>query len=399
MSSPVSRSPSELLAEFLLADRSRALDAARETEERGLWDNAVALAVSWRVLPALVGRLGALRPDEELVSRMQPDLRRAAIQSTLTCRRAAEATEALETAGVGAVAFKGVAAIGRLHGRPDRRMLQDADLLIAEADLESAVSVLESLGFELELPVDLETWLRLLDDRVYRDHEYVELRDGDGVAVDLHWDLPFGGESGLTVDELLRRRKAVRLAGSRIPLPSPEDALLLTVHHAVRERLVPRVAIKDLLDVAGWLELGELDVEALSRRSSLAGLLVPLTAMAEILSGFDAASSAARWLDGAPGEARLRAERLVGFFHLQLREGEVGKGLLGLSAMSWPMLRRLVVSRWRALRSPEYRADFHHHDLAPSRGRSTGIVRDLLRLGPSRLRVVRAMARETRKLA
>jgi hypothetical protein len=396
-----SESPSELLARLLLGDEQSALEAGRRSFERGLWSNAVELAKHWRVVPALSRRLSDLDLELEPVDaeRLSAEVRRSAIQSALTCHRAAEALAVLERAELPAMVFKGVAAIGHLYRSPALRMLQDADLLVGEDDVRRAVELLQETGFEMELPIDLETWFRLLGERVYRDHEYVELRDGDGVALDLHWHVPFAGKAGLPVEELLQRRTDVPMASGVVSAGSPEDSLLLTAHHLVRDRLVPRVAVKDLIDLAGWFAMDGLNREVLTRRAAAVELLEPLVAMAAILVDFDAGSAAAKWLESTVLEDPHHAERLVAFFRLQLREGEVGKGLLGLSAMSLPMLRRFVASRWRSLRDAEYRAVFHHHDRALGRRKGDGLGRELSRLRPSRLRLLRAMARETRKLA
>jgi len=112
-----SESPSELLVRLLLGDEQSALDAGRRSSERGLWSNAVELAKRWRVVPALSRRLRDL--DLELepsdAERLSSEVRRSAIQSALTCHRAAEVLAVLERAELPAMVFKGVAVIGHLH--------------------------------------------------------------------------------------------------------------------------------------------------------------------------------------------------------------------------------------------------------------------------------------------
>ena len=68
MGSRRERSPSELLATVLLADLEGAALAVRETGERSLWENAIGLAGSWRVVPALARRLS------DLGERLQPEI-------------------------------------------------------------------------------------------------------------------------------------------------------------------------------------------------------------------------------------------------------------------------------------------------------------------------------------
>ena len=183
---------------------------------------------------------------------------------------------------------------------------------------------------------------------------------------------------------------------------APEDAILFTTHHLVRDKLAPRSAVKDLLDLKAWLAVREQRwrVDLLGKRARSTGLTTSLLAALVILSRFDGEGDAAELASGladpsSPDERRT-AERLADVFSLQLRR-PVNDVVVGLTAMTPSLARRFIVSRFRSMTDPTYKA----HKFAGGSAVPLGIAarevwRDLLTLTPRRLTLYRTLGTATR---
>jgi hypothetical protein len=183
----------------------------------------------------------------------------------------------------------------------------------------------------------------------------------------------------------------------------PEDSILLTTHHLVRDRLAPRSAVKDLSDIRAWLGAGEQrwSVDVLVHRARSTGLIPSLLAALTILSRFESgsdASDAANQVGAAASDAERRtAERLADVFALQLQRGSISDIVVGLTAITPSLARRFVVSRLRSLTDPKYRAHkFAGESRTPFGTAAREAARDLFTLTPKRLALYRALGHETR---
>ena len=411
--------PSELLATVILAADAPARAAAEETRARGLWENAVCLAALWRVLPHLRARVGALAidPGPEAARTLATLGAAAAAEAALVCERAGAALALLEREGIAAAGFKGLAAVATLYdGHPARRMLLDADVLIASADFRRAVEALARAGFRPDLEMRLDSWLDMLAERVYPMHDFLDFVDATGAKIDLHWNVRTPSPAALTPIDILARSALATVARRQVRVVAPSDAVLLTTHHLLRERFTPASAVKDLCDVAGWLrrltpgavaaadtrDAGER--EALVARAAACGLATALLAVVMILERLepDGAASAftSRVRDACDHDARATAARLAELFAVQLQHGVVIDLMLGLTSVTPALVRRFVVSRVRSMLDPRYRAHKFPGEAPPRLApRLRVFAHDLLTLTPHRFAVYRALTRETRRYA
>jgi hypothetical protein len=146
-------------------------------------------------------------------------------------RAAAEVAEALAREGVAAVFVKGVALSLEAYGRPGDRPFGDLDLLVAPGSLPRARGVLTDLGFHSAPAGPASS----MEDRWER----------AGADVDLHWRFvaPDGSQAAvrIPVEEILDRRREV----GGLPVPSPEDSLLLCAANLVRSRVDRLVLVAD----------------------------------------------------------------------------------------------------------------------------------------------------------
>lgn len=396
--------PSELLATLLLADQSRARIAADEISERDLWTNQIRLAFTWRALPQLRAALTNLEVELDRNARGTLDELSAAsaAESALVSHCAAQALGALEDAGIRVAAFKGFGMIASLYRSASDRMLSDADVLIENVNFRAAVRVLARVGFKPDVSLALEEWLDLLDQRVYRVHDFLDFSNDSGVKIDLHWRVRTPSSTGFPISEMIERAEAHSFSGSRVRVVRAEDSILLTTHHLVRDRFAPRSTVKDLSDIKAWLDMAEKQwtVESLVERARSTGLISSLLAALTILSRFEPgqASEAASGVATAATAAEIEtSDRLADVFALQLERGTISDLVVGLTAITPSLARRFVVSRVRSLTDSKYRA----HKFAGESRTSFGVAareaaRDLFTLTPKRLALYRALGHETR---
>ena len=396
--------PSELLAAFLLGGDTRARAAANDITKQRLWDNQIRLALNWCALPALRSRIAALEIDLESDARKTLAELSASTtaQSALIAHGTGRALAALEDAGIRVAAFKGLGMIASLYQRPSERMLSDADVLIEARSFRAAVPVLARIGFFPDVSIPLDEWLDLLEQRVYPVHDFLDFADGSGSRIDLHWRMRTPSPSGFPIAEIIGRAESRIFSGIGVRAVAPEDAILFTTHHLVRDKLVPRSAVKDLLDLKAWIEVRDRrwKGEVLLKRTRSTGLTTSLLAALEILSRYDpdgGSQELAREIaDASAADVRKTAERLADVFALQLRR-PMNDVVVGLTAITPSLARRFIVSRLRSITDPTYKAHKFAGDSAMPLGIAAREVwRDLLRLTPRRLALYRTLGTETR---
>jgi hypothetical protein len=397
----------ELLTQFLLSDTARSHAAAKHMASQNLWDNAVRLAFAWRCVPRLRSRLAA--DDSGIDQEARASLARmsavGAAQSAMVCHQAGKALLALEEAGIRAAVFKGLGMIASVYRNPADRMLSDADILLEKHDVSRAMRVLADVGFQPAISMDIDAWLKLLDERVYRVHDFVDFEDATGAKLDVHWRVRTPVEGEFAIGRILDRSVEGIVGRTSVHVVAPEDSILLTSHHMVRDRLAPRSAVKDLSDISAWLELPDVfSPTTLTQRARAAGLSTSLLAALTILSGIDDSGRAPEMrvhvaATCTPAE-RIAAMRLASFFRLQLQRGVVSEAVVGLTDITPSLAGRFIVSRFRSLTSRSYkRHKFAGSDQERNRPDVRIFFRDLLTMTPRRFVAYRALARETRAYA
>jgi len=396
--------PSELLAAFLLGGDARAHAAASEITKQRLWDNEIRLALNWRALPQLRSRIASLEVvlDSDARKTLADLSASTTAQSALIAHATASALAALEDAGIRVAAFKGLGMIASLYQRPSERMLSDADVLIEARSFRAAVPVLARIGFFPDVSIPLDEWLDLLEQRVYPVHDFLDFADASGSRIDLHWRLRTPSPSGFPIAEIIGRAESRIFSGIGVRAVAPEDAILFTTHHLLRDKLAPRSAVKDLLDLKAWLDVRDRrwKWDVLLRRARSTGLTTSLLAALEILSRYDpeadARALAVEVTGASAADVGKTAERLADVFDLQLRE-PMNDVVVGLTAMTPSLARRFIVSRLRSITDPTYKAHkFAGESAMPLGVAARDVWRDLLRLTPRRLALYRTLGTETR---
>ena len=121
-----------------LAERA----SARRSER--LWGALRSLGPAFAAHPTALARLS---PPAEVAATWQRDLRATRARNVLLLAEVERAFDALDAAGIRALAFKGAGALDRLYDDPGLRPMDDADLLVQPADRDRAAAVFGRLGY------------------------------------------------------------------------------------------------------------------------------------------------------------------------------------------------------------------------------------------------------------
>lgn len=234
---------------------------------------------SFAILPAVSRRLDQEAGDYPEAGRLRGVYRYAWAQNQVTFRDLAAVCRALASAGVVAVAHRGLPVITRYLGDPASVMVDQVDLLIAPDDLERAVAALAAVGWQpppLVPPAHIRPAF-----------ESTALWAPDRRRVVLHWRcLPLGcparHERGV-----LDRALESELQGLKLLIPDPVDQAIITMvrapglleHELARwtlEALAIRAAGMDEAELARRLHSCGMDPSKATRLPTLDDLRQPI---------------------------------------------------------------------------------------------------------------------------
>lgn len=226
------------------------VDRGRLTD--GEWRRLPDLAARHRVLPHVAAHLGGLEgasvPDD-IADDLDRRRRKLARRNLALADALAEVLDALEDAGIRALAHKGPVAATRLYGDLGRRQFLDLDVLVEPAAFGRAGEILETVDFQPK------KHLEGLDQVLYADR--------DDVIVDLHARLtPRYFPGRLDFDGLWARREAVALGDREVPALALDDLFVALAVHGTKHRW-HRLAW--VTDVAVALGTSSLDWQRVAR--------------------------------------------------------------------------------------------------------------------------------------
>lgn len=208
------------------APRAQRDAAARVDDWPAVTRLALAHDVGWWVLRAMPS---AGVPDD-VRAPLREAIRAVAVSALSGARQAAAVNDALDAAGVRAVAYKGPALAVDVHGDVGARWFTDLDLLIAEADRDRAVHALRAVGYASPAGLSARA------ERVYSRWEGVaHLARGDDLPVELHWRCQaprYGGPQDPA--DVVARARPCGLGGGSVLVPAPEDLGVLLALHGVK---------------------------------------------------------------------------------------------------------------------------------------------------------------------
>jgi hypothetical protein len=115
-----------------------------------------------------------------------------------------------------------------------------------------ASQVLTDLGFAPSFSAPLDAYLDVMGRRPYLDNAFPVVRDSRGLKIDLHCCVSGTPAAVRQAETILERAELAALGGRRVAVVTPEDAILLTVHHALRNQLALPSVTKELRDLRSW---------------------------------------------------------------------------------------------------------------------------------------------------
>jgi Uncharacterised nucleotidyltransferase len=178
---------------------------------------------------------------------------------------------AFAAAHIDAVALKGCLFAERFYAVPSGRATSDTDLMVAEADLERATGVLETLGYVPETgPEEL---------RFRREHHHIHLGHPAAPPLELHFHAYRGFGSVLRSEPLIERReKCARLGHGAVGVLSKPDELVYLAVHAAAHRFIRLGWLYDIRLLVERMTNGELEMAAVRARASGYARLLAFTA-------------------------------------------------------------------------------------------------------------------------
>jgi hypothetical protein len=385
---------------LLLAEERDASAAALRIEQAGAWNESVRVAHAWGVLPRLGERI------ESTGSRQSAELRREIsrliadgyVRSVLAAQQGLEVLACFDAAGLPAAGFKGLASMAALYADPKQRVILDVDVLIREEDLPHAAKILGSLGLRPVVKASLADYVNFVRHSPgFAGNEELAFQNDRGNTIDLHWLLG----AGFDPRAILSRIRCATLFGQKFPAVSPQDGLLLCVHHSLRNHFNPDKLVRDLLDLEGWCAEVERsdEVNAIVLAAANNGLAVPWLASSRILADFYRNGAVARLASQleqtVSPQQRRSAERLCALFRTQLHEGQFQEDLLYLFQPGdlKRILGGLFSGGTRYLKIAESMDTALTGAPVPRRQRLAAVFRSLLRVRPYHFGMLRTLAR------
>lgn len=194
------------------------------------WDRFARSTTAHRVRPqvwtAMGGLMGGTPGAREACDEVDSVTRVSAGHGLFMCGELVAVLDALRSAQIAALPFKGPAFAEFVGGGAASREMDDLDLLLPRANLGAAVRALETLGYRSSVPQHAieSPWL---DDA---GHELHLVREPDGMLIELHWRLgPPWYREACSPAEALAASAQRDFFTARIHWPSAEHLLLMHV--------------------------------------------------------------------------------------------------------------------------------------------------------------------------
>jgi hypothetical protein len=323
-------------ASLLLAACDPARDMGDAVSAGPDWTAAVQMALDHGTAGFLSRRLldmaAGLVPEDLRVS-AQAYVDHCRAEHDETVAELLEVMDALAGSGVPALPFKGPAFAAQAHAEPSLRSCLDLDLLIAEAEIEPALAVLDRLGFVSQYP-----GLTASQRRAYHRYNGHDCLTAPGRRpVEPHWTVaPRTMAAPVDTAGLFARAQPVSLRGREVRTLSVEDALLVAALHGSKEEWRRLIWVAD---VAGLLRRWpELDAEAVLSRATVAGvrrMVLIGVALATDLLRAPCPPAFAACLARDPVASALARHAAAGLWR-----GELAPSVFTLSAFRWCMRER-----------------------------------------------------------
>ena len=221
---------------LLCAHRGAAADIGERIAELARpendWHHLFLLARRHALLPLLHRSLeGVVGVPEDFRAKLREEFRRNVTRNTLLAGEMARLARVFEAEGVPLLAYKGPALARQAFGDIALRRFVDLDVIVRRRDVKRAGELLQTLGYAKPegLTESHEQFL------LRRQHNLAYTSDGGRMIVELHWEVAPAHFAAVPIGEAVwERATTVRLFGTDVRCPSPEDLLLALAVHGTK---------------------------------------------------------------------------------------------------------------------------------------------------------------------
>lgn len=211
------------------AIRERVAALARSAND---WDYLLLLARRHALLPLLYkGLENADGVPADFRAKLREEFRKNATRNTLLAGELTRLARLFEAEGLPLLAYKGPALALAAFGDITLRRYVDLDVIVRHGDARRAGELLQTLGYSKPagLTASHEQFL------LRRQHNLAYTRDGGLMIVELHWEVAPAHFAAVPIGEgVWARARAVKLFGTQVRCPSPEDLLLALAVHGTK---------------------------------------------------------------------------------------------------------------------------------------------------------------------
>jgi len=247
------------------------------------------------------------------------DIRQVAQQTLRLTAELLRVMRAFAEESIPAIPYKGPVLAATTYGNLAMRVFCDLDILVSENDIRRVLPIMLQLGYQAEYSLTPAQEAKYLCSAC----EYNFLHERSQAHVEIHWRvIPPRFGLKFDFDRLWSRARFVYIAGSKIPVLSPEDALLVLSVHGFKHLWE---CLKWVCDVANLLlAQQELDWSYIEREADRIGAKrVVLVAISLANQMFDS---------GLPEPVRLRLKR-------DPAAGSIAKEIVNCYLMGRPISR------------------------------------------------------------
>lgn len=197
------------------------------------WSTVLDLARRHRMIPLLHLHLSAAADDSvpaPVLATLREEFSANAARNLTLALELLAVTDLLESNGIRALPYKGPALAQCVYGSLAARQMKDLDILLRPADVDRAVSLLETR--------DYTAVTRVLPGarRLGLEYQRVLARD-DETIIELHWSVvPRSMAPAVALDDLWPNRLHTAILGKALPSPSHEDMLVVLCIHGSKHR-------------------------------------------------------------------------------------------------------------------------------------------------------------------
>ena len=223
-----------------------------------VWAGLFRLAATQAVSPLLYERIRARGLAEsvpvEILSGLKAEFRKNSLRNLAFQQELNRIAEAFEADGIPLIILKGGFLVRAVYAAAGLRVLGDLDFLVRVDDLARAAGLIETLGYESEVPMTAE-WAKVSK------HLPVYSRKGGTEKVEIHWSIVRPGRvERFDVGEFWGRAIPAGLNDTALLALSPEDLLLhLCYHNAISHNL--GFALRPYCDLQAVIEKFRLELD------------------------------------------------------------------------------------------------------------------------------------------